>query len=85
MVYGWLMDNEAWEAWMTDKPMLQRLYEERVFSLGFLENGNLGVTENCDGYFGDELTLADLSQLIAELTSVQAEMAARSEATEDKR
>ena len=98
MVCSWLMDNEAWEAWMTNKPVLQRLYEERVFSLGFLENGNLGVTENCDGYFGDELTLADLSQLIAELTSVQsemvliaeftsvqAEMVARSEATEDDR
>lgn len=84
MVSSWLMDNEAWKAWMTNKPVLQRLYEECVFSLGFLANGNLGVTENCDGCF-DELTLADLSQLIAELTSVQLEMVARSEATEDDR
>lgn len=80
----WLMDNEAWEAWMSDKPVLQRLYEERVFSLGFLVNGNLGVTENCDGYFEDELTLADLAQLIAELTSVQAEMVVRNEKEDDR-
>lgn len=70
----WLMGQDEWLVWMTNKPVLRQLYEERVFSLGFLANGNLGVTENCDGYFCEELSLADLSSLIAELEAVRAEM-----------
>jgi len=78
----WLMSEDEWLVWMTDKPVLRQLYEERVFSLGFLANGNLGVTENCDGYFCEELSLADLSNLIAELEAVRAEMIARTEMKE---
>lgn len=78
----WLMKEDQWLVWMADKPILRRLYEERVFSLGFLANGNLGVTENCDGYFCEELSLSDLSNLIEELAAIRAEMIARTETKE---
>lgn len=82
MIDDWLMEEDQWLVWMADKPILRRLYEERVFSLGFLANGNLGVTENCDGYFCEELSLSDLSNLIEELAAIRAEMIARTETKE---
>ena len=82
MTDRYVMREDEWLAWMADKPILQRLYEERVFSLGVLENGNLGVQENCDGYFCEELSLSDLSNLIEELAAVRAEMIARAETKE---
>ena len=74
MNQDYVMCEDEWLAWMADKPILRRLYDERVFSLGFLEDGNLGVQENCDCYFFDDLTLGDLAALIKELEAVHAEM-----------
>jgi len=79
----YVMCEDEWLAWMADKPILHRLYDERVFSLGFLGDGKLGVQENCDGYFCDELTVDEVTALIEELKMVRDEMVTAREGKTD--
>lgn len=79
----WKMSNAQWGAWMKDKPILRRLHDERVFSIGLLQDGNLGVVEECDQWFSAILTVDDLAALIAELEAVRAEMLAAREGKTD--
>ena len=62
---------------MLDKPMLRFLHHNRIFSVGLLQNGEVGFVEECDQHFSVELSAAGLSKLIAELEAVLAEMSAR--------
>ncbi len=73
----WEMSDRDWEAWMADKPVLGRLHEERVFSLGLLKDGSLGIQEQCDEYFSVEMSHDNLSALIRELEMVRADMMAQ--------
>lgn len=50
-------------------PMLDRMEDKRVFSIGRRE-GKALIWELCDEYFVDTMTTAELRQLAAELIAV---------------
>ena len=70
----WSQSYEEWRAWLADKPMLARLYDARVFTIGTTIDGYLGIVEGCDNYFFAKLTHEDVGAMIAELGVVMAEM-----------
>ncbi len=64
---GWAQSYAEWWEWMKDKPLLCRLREERIFSVGPARDGRLGFMEECDAHFGVLLTREEVRQLADEL------------------
>lgn len=84
MSQDWQMNTDMWEGWMRSRPFLKRMHEERIFSVGLLQNGNLGIVEGCDEWFSLELTVEDVTAWIADMETLKAEMiAARETKTDD--
>jgi len=63
----WATTDNQWKEWVETKPVLKKLYEERVFSVGKLKNGAIGFVEECDTYFSCEMTKDEVRQLAHEL------------------
>ena len=69
----WLLSNKDWLASLSKFPVLKRLYEERVFSVGVNKKGNFCFSEECDICFNHTLSGSELLELSRELASMAEE------------
>lgn len=66
----WLMTDAEWRKWYCQFPTLQSVHAARVFSVGILTDGRIGIAESCDDYFRAEMTPADLRAIAAEVIAI---------------
>jgi len=69
----WLLSNKDWLTSLSKFPVLERLYEERVFSVGVNKKGNFCFSEECDINFNHTLLRSELLELSRELASMAEE------------
>ena len=69
----WLLSNKDWLASLGKFPVLEKLYEGGVFSVGVNKKGNFHFSEDCDRYDGCTLLRSELLELSKELASMAEE------------
>jgi hypothetical protein len=70
----WAKTDAEWRRWMKESlPSLWTLYDERVFAVGILEDGRIGIGEACDECFCVSMTPDDLRVVARELLAVAEE------------
>tara|TARA_R110002124_G_scaffold70093_2_gene187893 strand:- start:804 stop:1112 length:309 start_codon:yes stop_codon:yes gene_type:complete len=66
----WLLSNKDWNASLDKLPILKRMYEDRVFSVGINKKGNFCFSEESDGLFKLTLSKLEVLELAGELVSM---------------